>query len=52
MIGYVMVGTNNLDQSVKFYDELLEILNLERNEKDDVSLCFKLVNGNINQCVT
>ena len=36
MIGYVMVGTNNLDQSVKFYDELLEILNLERTEKDDV----------------
>ena len=35
MIGYVMVGTNNLDQSVKFYDELLEILNLERTEKDD-----------------
>ena len=23
MIGYVMVGTNNLDQSIKFYDELL-----------------------------
>ena len=25
MIGYVMVGTNNLDQSIKFYDELLEV---------------------------
>ena len=36
MIGYVMVGTNNLDQSIKFYDELLKILNLERTEKDDV----------------
>ena len=36
MIGYVMVGTNNLDQSIKFYDELLEVLDLERTEKDEV----------------
>ena len=36
MIGYVMVGTNNLDQSIKFYDELLKVLNLEKTEKDDV----------------
>ena len=36
MIGYVMVGTNNLDQSIKFYDELLKVLDLERTEKDEV----------------
>ena len=32
MIGYVMVGTNNLDASIKFYDEILEIIGLERVE--------------------
>ena len=45
MIGYVMVGTNNLDQSVKFYDELLEILNLERIEKDDVCAGYSQKGG-------
>ncbi len=32
MIGYVMVGTNNLDASIQFYDEILEIIGLERVE--------------------
>ena len=45
MIGYVMVGTNNLDQSIKFYDELLEILNLERIEKDDVCAGYSQKGG-------
>jgi len=45
MIGYVMVGTNNLNQSVKFYDELLEILNLERTEKDDVCAGYSQKGG-------
>ena len=30
MIGYVMVGTNNLNKSILFYDSLLELLNLKR----------------------
>jgi len=46
MIGYVMVGTNNLDQSIKFYDELLEILNLERTEKDNVCAGYSQKGGN------
>ena len=33
MIGYVMVGTNNLIQAVKFYDELLKILGLSKVEE-------------------
>ena len=45
MIGYVMVGTNNLDQSIKFYDELLKILNLERTEKDDVCAGYSQKDG-------
>ena len=32
MIGYVMVGTNNLDAATKFYDEVLKVIGLDRNE--------------------
>ena len=30
MIGFVMVGTNNLDKATKFYDTLLGTIKLER----------------------
>ena len=36
MIGFVMVGTNDLDKAIKFYDHLLEVIDLKRvvtNEK-------------------
>ena len=36
MIGFVMVGTNNLDRAINFYDILLETIELKRsvtNEK-------------------
>ena len=36
MIGFVMVGTNNLDKAINFYDKLLNTINLQRvvtNEK-------------------
>ena len=36
MIGFVMVGTNNLDKATKFYDTLLHTIKLQRvvtNEK-------------------
>ena len=36
MIGFVMVGTNNLDKAIKFYDKLLNTIELQRvvtNEK-------------------
>ena len=46
MIGYVMVGTNNLDQSIKFYDELLGVLDLERTEKDEVCAGYSQKNSN------
>ena len=46
MIGYVMVGTNDLDQSIKFYDELLEVLDLERTEKDEVCAGYSQKNSN------
>ena len=46
MIGYVMVGTNDLDQSIKFYDKLLEVLDLERTEKDEVCAGYSQKNSN------
>ena len=36
MIGYVMVGTNNLDNAIKFYDELFEVIGLARVDIDEV----------------
>jgi hypothetical protein len=30
MIGFVMVGTNNLDKATKFYDTLLNTIELHR----------------------
>ena len=36
MIGFVMIGTNDLNKAIKFYDTLLQIINLNRtvtNEK-------------------
>ena len=33
MIGYVMVGTNDLNSSVKFYDDLLKTLGLNKVEE-------------------
>ena len=31
MIGFVMVGTNNLNRAIDFYDVLLETINLSRS---------------------
>ena len=41
-----MVGTNDLDQSIKFYDELLEVLDLERIERDNVCAGYSQRNNN------
>ena len=35
MIGFVMVGTNDLDKATGFYDTLLDIIDLKRIEKTD-----------------
>ncbi len=35
MIGYVMVGTNNLSKSITFYDALLDLLSLKRVDTTD-----------------
>ena len=45
MIGYVMVGTNNLDNSTKFYDELLAVIGLTRVDKDDVCAGYASKDG-------
>ena len=45
MIGYVMVGTNDLDKAIRYYDEVLKILDLERKETDEVCAGYAQSNG-------
>ena len=45
MIGYVMVGTNNLKNAIIFYDEVLEILNLTRKDTDEICAGYTQTNG-------
>tara|TARA_A100001011_G_C13698142_1_gene590362 strand:+ start:68 stop:448 length:381 start_codon:yes stop_codon:yes gene_type:complete len=45
MLGYVMVGTNNLKKAIIFYDEVLKVLNLERNYNDEVCAGYAENNG-------
>tara|TARA_Y100000768_G_scaffold193697_1_gene145330 strand:+ start:289 stop:669 length:381 start_codon:yes stop_codon:yes gene_type:complete len=45
MLGYVMVGTNNLKEAIIFYDEVLKVLNLERNYNDEVCAGYTQNNG-------
>ena len=41
MIAYVMVGTNNLESAVKFYDQLMPKMNMTRVElSNDFALLF------------
>ena len=35
MIGFVMVGTNDLDKAIKFYDSLLKTIDLKRVVTDE-----------------
>ena len=46
MIGYVMVGTNNLDKAIIFYDEVLKIINLSRKDTDEFCAGYTQRNGN------
>ena len=46
MIGYVMVGTNNLDKAIIFYDEVLKIINLTRKDTDEICAGYTQRNGN------
>ena len=45
MIGYVMVGTNDLDRSIRFYDELFKVIGLKRTDTDDVCAGYISVGG-------
>ena len=45
MIGYVMVGTNNLDKAIIFYDEVLKIINFTRKDTDEVCAGYTQNNG-------
>ena len=36
MIGFIMVGTNNLDKAINFYDVLLKTIDLKRSVTNDM----------------
>jgi predicted lactoylglutathione lyase len=40
MIGFVMVGTNDLDRAAKFYDELLAVIGVKRAMEFDNSVVW------------
>ena len=43
VIGYVMVGTSNLEKAIKFYDEILKVLDLKRIDTDNFYLTDKAI---------
>ena len=43
MKGYVMVGTNDLDSSAKFYDTILKIIGLKAIYSDDKCIGLSLI---------
>ena len=45
MIGYVMVGTSNLEKAIKFYDEILKVLDLKRIDTDNVCAGYGAKDG-------
>ena len=40
-----MVGTNDLDRSIKFYDELFKVIGLRRTDTDDVCAGYISIGG-------
>ncbi len=40
MIGYVTLGTNDLDRSGRFYDQLFEMLGAKRVHSDEASIAW------------
>ena len=44
MIAYVMVGTNNLESAVKFYDQLMPKMNMIRVELSNDFAAYSLIN--------
>ena len=46
MIGYVMVVTNNLDNAIIFYDEVIKIINLTRKDTDEICAGYTQNNSN------
>ena len=44
MIAYVMVGTNNLESAVKFYDQLMPKMNMIRVALSNDFAAYSLIN--------
>lgn len=45
MIGYITLGTNNLDRAAQFYDELLEVIGAARIMQEDTFIAWSVGPG-------
>jgi catechol 2,3-dioxygenase-like lactoylglutathione lyase family enzyme len=52
MINYVMLGTNDLERSIAFYDDLLKELGATRAYHNDAMAAWSFGNGATMLCVT
>jgi len=52
MIGYVMLGTNNIEKAAKFYDELLGEIGAKRMMEEDTFIAWSAAPGQPGVCVT
>lgn len=52
MIGYVMVGTNNIEKAVAFYDELLSVIGAKRYMESDRFVAWAVEPGQPSLCVS
>jgi len=52
MIGYVMLGTNDIEKAAKFYDELLGEIGAKRMMEEDTFIAWSVAPGQPGVCVT
>ena len=40
MFSHICLGTNNLSESIKFYDQVMSTLNIYRQETEETYACY------------
>ena len=40
MFSHICLGTNNLSESIKFYDQVMSTLNIHRQETEETYACY------------
>lgn len=52
MIGYVTLGTNDMQRSAAFYDSLLAVMGATRMMEDDTFIAWTVAPGSPGVCIT